>query len=731
MRDNLKDKKIWMSMFLSYMLIILICFILYSIIVIYETYAIGKERMEREQEVTVQEVEAAIERRLLAAQNIITNITSSSSIKKLYLSTLSGQEVDSVLTSYTLYTIQNDLSKIQVSSGRLDIDEVIVFLNDSSRAYTSNGVIDMESPYSEESLVMPAIMTNSIQNALSISANGRLTFIRESLLYADDYTYLTGASQGCVVVLFNLETLHNELTQILGENNGLLLLAGGTELLSIGHMTEPSLVVHSDMLRGVTVEVCFSSSILTKDILQALTLLLCFGTVLTISFIALAYSFSRKYYKPIEHIGRLVIEAPRSQDTNGMTDIIDGIRGLIGERNGYREKMITITPYAQQGMLHGVLSGKIQNDEVQVLSSKHYLDLQKPYFILSVVNIAQSKEIVADVFLQRIQEACDKVCRIFSADEYRIHTYRRDDDNLFLIINNDLGTEMDDLFFQIHKFFAETIDDPDCLITMGIDSVNEEDISQLHEACTRALHALDMMLIYGRGQVYFYENEERHSNLFYYFPKNSDRQLVKFLRERRLEDIRLFLENIHKKNISNAKFTTAAMHTLVDELHITTLKCIKELTELGTTHINIQKTEKSTTIDEAFRYYYAVFETIVTQLDIQTLQDGEDQALPDVILRFVDENFCIPQLSIQYIAEHFGVSCKYISLVFKKRLDTTYLQYLHHLRINRAMTLLESVAYTMEQVAEMCGYTNQLTFRRNFKSCTGVTPSEFRDNLDK
>lgn len=71
------------------------------------------------------------------------------------------------------------------------------------------------------------------------------------------------------------------------------------------------------------------------------------------------------------------------------------------------------------------------------------------------------------------------------------------------------------------------------------------------------------------------------------------------------------------------------------------------------------------------------------------------------------------------------MSNKYITLLCKKRFGKTYLAHIQEKRIDYAIELMKSGDYSLENVAAKCGYTNLLTFRRNFKAVTGVNPSEY------
>ena len=55
----------------------------------------------------------------------------------------------------------------------------------------------------------------------------------------------------------------------------------------------------------------------------------------------------------------------------------------------------------------------------------------------------------------------------------------------------------------------------------------------------------------------------------------------------------------------------------------------------------------------------------------------------------------------------------------------TYIQYIQELRIKKATEYIKDGQHSLEEIAALCGYSNMLTFRRNFKSVMGVNPSEY------
>ncbi len=86
----------------------------------------------------------------------------------------------------------------------------------------------------------------------------------------------------------------------------------------------------------------------------------------------------------------------------------------------------------------------------------------------------------------------------------------------------------------------------------------------------------------------------------------------------------------------------------------------------------------------------------------------------------------LPPFSEEIIARHFGIGKTSLSRIFSHVLKISFTQYLNSLRINYAEYLLRSTDLNMMNIAVECGYQNQQTFYRVFKSVHGCTPHEFR-----
>lgn len=99
------------------------------------------------------------------------------------------------------------------------------------------------------------------------------------------------------------------------------------------------------------------------------------------------------------------------------------------------------------------------------------------------------------------------------------------------------------------------------------------------------------------------------------------------------------------------------------------------------------------------------------------------------ILKYIDENVLNNDMSLSSMSEYFNSHPNTISLLFKKELKMSYKDYVMHLRIERAKTLLVENEYSVSQICEMVGYANPSHFVKVFKENTGVTPNIYRKSI--
>lgn len=190
-----------------------------------------------------------------------------------------------------------------------------------------------------------------------------------------------------------------------------------------------------------------------------------------------------------------------------------------------------------------------------------------------------------------------------------------------------------------------------------------------------------------------------------------------------------------------AAFTV--MHNLLsDNLDICKSECIDIVSD-----ISLCVSEFNKSIDEICDSKIAIFSVILQceslaslQKYIQALVDKissyffarhsqKDNGIIDEITALINRDYT-EEISIATIAEQVYLTPNYISMIFKKAKGYTIVDYITHLRIEKAKQLLSTTNLKIQEIAEQVGYSNPYYFSSVFKKKTGLQPKHYRETAE-
>jgi AraC-like DNA-binding protein/mannose-6-phosphate isomerase-like protein (cupin superfamily) len=96
----------------------------------------------------------------------------------------------------------------------------------------------------------------------------------------------------------------------------------------------------------------------------------------------------------------------------------------------------------------------------------------------------------------------------------------------------------------------------------------------------------------------------------------------------------------------------------------------------------------------------------------------------------VREQFSNADLRVQDIAAMLGCSADYLSHLFHVETKERLTHYIQRIRIEGAILALETTALNISEIAYASGFADPAYFARVFKQHKGVSPQEFREQLD-
>jgi len=99
---------------------------------------------------------------------------------------------------------------------------------------------------------------------------------------------------------------------------------------------------------------------------------------------------------------------------------------------------------------------------------------------------------------------------------------------------------------------------------------------------------------------------------------------------------------------------------------------------------------------------------------------------------------CIEKIRFEYnenitldsLASYVAVTPNYLSLQFHKETGQTITNYIQNERLEHAILLLNSTNDSIQEIAALCGFPDPNYFTRVFKKKKGITPKEYRKNIN-
>lgn len=143
-----------------------------------------------------------------------------------------------------------------------------------------------------------------------------------------------------------------------------------------------------------------------------------------------------------------------------------------------------------------------------------------------------------------------------------------------------------------------------------------------------------------------------------------------------------------------------------------------------------------------YNKFYTLIPTLNTIEDLQTVEIQMIDTYINLLINDVEvkDNFVInrilkhlhlnieSQISLKKLSRELNLSEGYISDCFKKHMGMTIMKYAKKIRIDRAKVLLVTTTSSILEIGLTLGFHDQSHFHKVFKSFTGVSPSEYRNN---
>lgn len=108
--------------------------------------------------------------------------------------------------------------------------------------------------------------------------------------------------------------------------------------------------------------------------------------------------------------------------------------------------------------------------------------------------------------------------------------------------------------------------------------------------------------------------------------------------------------------------------------------------------------------------------------------DYKNKSRMEQAVAYVQENYAT-DLNMAVVSNYVSMNYSLFSYAFKQYTGKNFVNYLKELRVNEAKRLLAETDMRVIEISQRVGYENEKHFMKIFKSVSGVSPTEYRKNV--
>ncbi|MGN0972844.1 MAG: helix-turn-helix domain-containing protein [Aristaeellaceae bacterium] len=208
------------------------------------------------------------------------------------------------------------------------------------------------------------------------------------------------------------------------------------------------------------------------------------------------------------------------------------------------------------------------------------------------------------------------------------------------------------------------------------------------------------------------------------FPLEQQQRIINAVKHNNTAVIDQEFELILNENTVRRHLSALMKRTLLSSIEALLLMAAEDVTRQDNLPDYLRSVQRTDDFRTQLEILRLEFHKIAEQVGGRFAQVSNQRAAME---DYLEKHYSDSMLSIGSMAEKFGFSESYFSVLFKDTLGEPYSSYLEKLRLNKAGELLTATDKSVEDIAQLVGYNNSTTFRRAFKRVKGLSPQQYRN----
>lgn len=263
----------------------------------------------------------------------------------------------------------------------------------------------------------------------------------------------------------------------------------------------------------------------------------------------------------------------------------------------------------------------------------------------------------------------------------------------------------------------------------------QKNANGINEAYKEAVSALEYKFYMGNESVIYIGDVDLPDNFSYYYPQHIESDIIMNVRAgnfmKACELVESFFEELQAEGRYKPEEFLCEGLFLLNGISRVTLENEREFkSEDSMNAVNIMLKSRDmhfNTLEELKCYILNIVKKITDSINAnrQLRNRSLIQNAKDYIKRNIGSD-----ISLIAIANELYISPNYLSFLFKEEAGENFKDYMLKVKMEKAKELLKDMNFTLNQIAVNIGYCDGRYFSHVFKKYSGMSPEEWRENVE-
>ena len=245
---------------------------------------------------------------------------------------------------------------------------------------------------------------------------------------------------------------------------------------------------------------------------------------------------------------------------------------------------------------------------------------------------------------------------------------------------------------------------------------------------SEARQALKQRIIYGKANIYFYEDIRILGEQE--FPVSQLHLLEQYIEHNEIFKVKNLVQEIFSEELVK-KYGSAYLRIMwIRILNLLLHHYERRGRDAAEIEKMLQNYNLLDRIQSLQEIRQKIIEMVMECVSTESVADANARSKIQMAIGYIQEHFA-ENLTVNVLAEHYGMSPNYFSSMFKKEMSRSAVNYITELRINQARELLYHSELSVVDISKKVGYEDSQYFFRVFKKYLGMTPLQYREESRK